>query len=57
VPSLAVPERMTPIARFPATSARERMKWSIGMFFRSEARVASRRVPREIVMTVLGGMT
>ena len=35
VPSEAVPERMTPIALLPRSSASERKKWSMGRFLRA----------------------
>ncbi len=58
VPSDAVPDRTTPIARLPASSAREPKKWSIGMpgivVFRRATRWST---PPLMLIVVFGGIT
>ncbi len=57
-PSDMVPESTTPIARLLYCSARDRMKWSIGISRpRSVGRFVTRKAPSTSPMSALAGMT
>jgi hypothetical protein len=58
VPSVAVPERITPIALWLCSSASERMKMSIGWCSpRISARGESWSMPSDITSDLPGGIT